>query len=118
MTNKEKNNLEGLSLNLIKFLKKKQLKIKSTIIMDKNRYRADLFRSEDFANLLKEKENFEELQKILLKFEIPEDSMNTTTKILNFLLNSKLVIKLERFHDVTDTKKYKFPKKMEIHSVE
>lgn len=110
-------NYDELSLNLIKFLKKKKLKMKNTIIMDNNRYRANVMRSDDFIKLLDEKKNFEEIKKIFLKHDINEKKIDNNKNLFNFLLNSKVIIKLDRFHDVTDTKKYKWPKKMEIHNV-
>ena len=85
--------------------------------MDKNRYRANIMRSDDLKKLLEEKKNLEEIKKIFSKQEIPEEKADNSEKILNFLLNTKILIRLDRFHDVTDTKKYKWPKKMEIHNV-
>ncbi len=109
--------LSKISLNLRKFLEKKKLKFKPTILMGRKRIRAMIFRSNDLVELFKEEENFKELEKLFQDYKLPEKVTENLTSYLDFLLATKAMIKLDRFHDVTDPKKYKWPKKMNMHSV-
>ncbi len=87
--------------------------------MDKHRYRADIFRTDDFYELFNDEkeENLENLKEIFVKYDIDKNLINSSENILKLLIDNKILIRLNRYHDITDTKKYKFPRKMEIHSV-
>lgn len=85
--------------------------------MDKKRHRVRIFRT-DYYDKLDQKELMIEIKKIFEKCELDDEIFSDTKKILNFLIQAKLMMRLERFHDVTDPKKYKWPKKVEIGEVQ
>ena len=61
---------------------------------------------------MENKEIYNGMLKIFEKFNMPEKYFKTPLHIFNALMKCWVIVWLDRYHDVTDTKKYKYPKKM------
>ena len=43
---------------------------------------------------------------------MPEKYFKTPAHVFNALMKCRVIVRLDRYHDVTDPKKYKYPKKL------
>ena len=63
---------------------------------------------------MEDKKNYEGMIKIFEKFNMPEKYFKTPLHVFNALMKCRVIVRLEWYHDVTDPKKYKYPKKMTL----
>ena len=110
--------IQKTSIELITYLEKTNLKLKYSIIQsEKKKIRIKIFRTDEFYKLFKITEHKEKIKNFFKKHNIPEIKLNDPQVLLNILLQCQTILRFDRYKNILEDEKIKYPKKIILHKV-